>query len=203
MVCASIGCARRRPLPRLRRRPGSEVLYARVIEPAEPGPCPTLIFGSGLCLEFELLAVARGPECAAGRPGLAGGRADLALSWPARHAGPLRRRAVLCRRADQLDRSHRRPGDRIGAADRLVPPALRRQGRAGRHFDDVVRRPAGRQPLPSVAGRGAARRRHADQPFRPHRGRDLRRGARRHARPRPRTGARRLVARGIGRACRS
>ena len=53
------------------------------------------------------------------------------------------------------------------------------QGRAGRHFDDVVRRPAGRQPLPSVAGRGAARRRHAHQSFGPHRGRDLRRGARR------------------------
>ena len=50
------------PVPRLRQRPGSEVLYARVIEPAEPGPCPTLIFGSGLCLEFELLAVARGPS---------------------------------------------------------------------------------------------------------------------------------------------
>ena len=50
------------PVPRLRQRPGSEVLYARVIEPAEPAPCPTLIFGSGLCLEFELLAVARGPS---------------------------------------------------------------------------------------------------------------------------------------------
>ncbi|HLM15574.1 MAG TPA: hypothetical protein VK362_24455, partial [Reyranella sp.] len=50
------------PVPRLRQRPGSEVLYARVIEPAKPGPCPTLIFGSGLCLEFELLAVARGPS---------------------------------------------------------------------------------------------------------------------------------------------
>lgn len=50
------------PMPRLRRRQGSEVLYARVIEPIDPAPCPTLIFGSGLCLEFELLAVARGPS---------------------------------------------------------------------------------------------------------------------------------------------
>lgn len=50
------------PAPRLLRRPGSEVLYARVIEPLDPAPCPTLIFGSGLCLEFELLAVARGPS---------------------------------------------------------------------------------------------------------------------------------------------
>ena len=33
-----------------------------MIELAVPGPCPTLIFGSGLCLEFELLAVARGPS---------------------------------------------------------------------------------------------------------------------------------------------
>lgn len=50
------------PAPRLRRRPGSEVVYARVIEPLDAGPWPTLIFGSGLCLEFELLAVARGPS---------------------------------------------------------------------------------------------------------------------------------------------
>lgn len=48
------------PATRLRRRPGSETLYARVIEPADP-VCPTLIFGSGLCLEFELLTVARDP----------------------------------------------------------------------------------------------------------------------------------------------
>lgn len=49
------------PAPRLGQRPGSETLYARVIEPADAGPCPTLIFGSGLCLEFELLTVSRGP----------------------------------------------------------------------------------------------------------------------------------------------
>ena len=49
------------PAPRLSRRPGSETLYARVIEPADAAACPTLIFGSGLCLEFELLTVARGP----------------------------------------------------------------------------------------------------------------------------------------------
>ncbi|GEP59205.1 hypothetical protein [Reyranella soli] len=49
------------PAPRLGQRPGSEALYARVVEPADAGPCPTLIFGSGLCLEFELLTVSRGP----------------------------------------------------------------------------------------------------------------------------------------------
>ena len=49
------------PAPRLRLRPGSETLYARVIEPADPAPCPTLIFGSGLCLESELLTVVRDP----------------------------------------------------------------------------------------------------------------------------------------------
>jgi hypothetical protein len=48
------------PAPRLRRRSGSETLYARVTEPADAA-CPTLIFGSGLCLEFELLTVARDP----------------------------------------------------------------------------------------------------------------------------------------------
>ena len=61
MACANTGCARRRPSARLRMRPGSETLYARVIEPAEPAAGPTLIFGSGLCLEFELLAVAHDP----------------------------------------------------------------------------------------------------------------------------------------------
>lgn len=49
------------PAPRLARRPGSETLYARVIEPVDAGLCPTLIFGSGLCLEFELLTLSRGP----------------------------------------------------------------------------------------------------------------------------------------------
>src|ERR1044072_2629924 len=49
------------PAPRLHLRPGSEMLYARVTEPADAAPGPTLIFGTGLCLEFELLTVARGP----------------------------------------------------------------------------------------------------------------------------------------------
>jgi hypothetical protein len=49
------------PAPRLHGRAGSEMLYARVIEPAESTPYPTLIFGSGLCLEFELLTTWRGP----------------------------------------------------------------------------------------------------------------------------------------------
>jgi hypothetical protein len=49
------------PAARLRGRPGSERLYARVIEPADGGLRDTLIIGSGLCLEFELLSVARDP----------------------------------------------------------------------------------------------------------------------------------------------
>lgn len=49
------------PAARLRERPGSEVLYARVVEPADAAAHATLIFGSGLCLEFELLTVARDP----------------------------------------------------------------------------------------------------------------------------------------------
>lgn len=47
------------PSPLLRVRPGSETMYARVVEPVEPAAGETLILGSGLCLEFELLAVAR------------------------------------------------------------------------------------------------------------------------------------------------
>jgi hypothetical protein len=49
------------PAPRLRQRPGSEVVYARVVEPAAAAPHATLIFGSGLCLEFELLTLRRDP----------------------------------------------------------------------------------------------------------------------------------------------
>jgi hypothetical protein len=44
------------PSPRLLARPGSERLYARVIEPADGGARDTLIFGSGLCLEFDVLS---------------------------------------------------------------------------------------------------------------------------------------------------
>jgi hypothetical protein len=49
------------PAARLRGRPGSELLYARIVEPADEAPRDTLIIGSGLCLEFELLSVARDP----------------------------------------------------------------------------------------------------------------------------------------------
>ena len=49
------------PAARLRERPGSENLYARVVEPADGAAQATLIFGSGLCLEFELLTLARDP----------------------------------------------------------------------------------------------------------------------------------------------
>jgi hypothetical protein len=46
---------------RLHRRAGSETFYARVAEPADRPAHGTLIFGSGLCLETELLAIARDP----------------------------------------------------------------------------------------------------------------------------------------------
>ena len=48
------------PSARLRRRPGSESLYARVVEPAG-GTTDTLIFGNGLCVETELMSMDRGP----------------------------------------------------------------------------------------------------------------------------------------------
>ena len=48
------------PSMRLGKWRGSERLYARVVEPAEAmTPPPTLIMGSGLCLEADLLSVAR------------------------------------------------------------------------------------------------------------------------------------------------
>lgn len=46
------------PSPALAGRPGSEVLYARLIEPAE-GAAETLIFGSGLCLELDQFPAGR------------------------------------------------------------------------------------------------------------------------------------------------
>jgi hypothetical protein len=49
------------PAPPLQRRAGSETMYARVVEPAATEARETLILGSGLCLEFELLAVTRDP----------------------------------------------------------------------------------------------------------------------------------------------
>jgi len=49
------------PSAPLRLRPGSGTMYARVVEPVEPAAGETLILGSGLCLEFELLAVAHDP----------------------------------------------------------------------------------------------------------------------------------------------
>lgn len=54
------------PSARLRRRPGSETLYARVVEPAG-GTFDTLIFGNGLCVEAELMSMDRGtaPQLAA------------------------------------------------------------------------------------------------------------------------------------------
>jgi hypothetical protein len=49
------------PSPRVAARPGSETLYARVVEPAESQARETVIQGSGLCLELDQLAVARDP----------------------------------------------------------------------------------------------------------------------------------------------
>ena len=49
------------PSSALATRPGSERLYARVVEPADGSARETLISGSGLCLEFELLALDADP----------------------------------------------------------------------------------------------------------------------------------------------
>lgn len=49
------------PAVRLSERPGCETLYARVVEPADGAAPATLIYGGGLCLEFELLTLARDP----------------------------------------------------------------------------------------------------------------------------------------------
>lgn len=49
------------PSQPLRKRAGSETMYARVVEPVEPATGETVILGSGLCLEFELLVVASDP----------------------------------------------------------------------------------------------------------------------------------------------
>ena len=57
------------PAPRLAHRAGSEMVYARVIEPADAPPRETLVFGSGLCLEFELLALREDPGIRLARAG--------------------------------------------------------------------------------------------------------------------------------------
>lgn len=48
------------PSPRLRRWAGSETLYARVVEPVN-GATHTLVSGSGLCVELDLMSLARDP----------------------------------------------------------------------------------------------------------------------------------------------
>lgn len=58
------------PSALLRARPGSGTLYAHVIEPAGMAAGETLIQGSGLCLELELLAAAYDP-----------GRLLAAMGW--------------------------------------------------------------------------------------------------------------------------
>jgi hypothetical protein len=56
------------PSPRVAARAGSESLYARIVE--SPDARETLVFGSGLCLELDQLAVARD-----------GGRRLAELGW--------------------------------------------------------------------------------------------------------------------------
>ena len=51
----------RTPAARLDKWRGSEMLYARVVEPVDAASAATLIFGGGLCLEFDLLCVAQDP----------------------------------------------------------------------------------------------------------------------------------------------
>lgn len=49
------------PSAQLGARRGSEMMYARVVEPVEPAAPETLIMGSGLFLEFEVLPAAHDP----------------------------------------------------------------------------------------------------------------------------------------------
>lgn len=49
------------PANRLRRRPGSEHLYARLVEPRHGAAAATLVLGSGLGLELELLTLSHDP----------------------------------------------------------------------------------------------------------------------------------------------
>jgi hypothetical protein len=57
------------PSPLLRERPGSETLYARVIEPVGAALRETLILGNGLCLESDLLLASKDPAIALARRG--------------------------------------------------------------------------------------------------------------------------------------
>lgn len=52
------------PSPRLLARPGSERLYARVIEPADRPAEATLVLGNGLGIEFDVLTLVRDPGAA-------------------------------------------------------------------------------------------------------------------------------------------
>ena len=52
------------PSTRLRARPGSERLYARIVEPADRPASATLLLGSGLGLEFDVLTMVRDPAAA-------------------------------------------------------------------------------------------------------------------------------------------
>ena len=146
-ACANTGCARRRRRRALTRATGSEVLYARVIEPVDAGR------GRNLDLRQRSLPrarpVARRPRFgpAAGGDGLARDRADLALSRPARNAGLLWRRAVLRPGADRHARPDRGPGLETAL---LMAWARRRFGGtvavAGISMT-LVRGAAGREPL--------------------------------------------------------
>lgn len=49
------------PSPALRARPGSERLYARVVEPADRPAHATLVLGNGLGIEFDVLTLVRDP----------------------------------------------------------------------------------------------------------------------------------------------
>ncbi|MBV9834099.1 MAG: hypothetical protein JO055_06825 [Alphaproteobacteria bacterium] len=44
------------PQPRLASMPGTDIVYARIVEPSADAHVPTLIVGSGLCLETDLLS---------------------------------------------------------------------------------------------------------------------------------------------------
>ncbi len=92
---------------------------------------------------------------AARRDGLAGDRADLALSRAARHAGFLWRRAVLRPGADRLARPDRRAGSRDGAAHGVGARPLSAAG--SRSAASRCRR-SSRNRSPAIAAFGRSRR---------------------------------------------
>ena len=132
-------------------RRGSEKLDARVVEPAGGEAAANADFGSGLCLEFDLLSAGSrfGRQLAAmgwgviepispyhglrAMPGFYGGEPFFALG------------------ADRHARPDRGTDRRDGVADSLGAPALRLHGVGGWRLHVIVRGAADRKPRQSLS----------------------------------------------------